>query len=184
MGEFIQLAWHVPTGSTSPRQSIALWALSTIPNEVINRGPQRVVAGATAAPTDTFHSTAYPDGGSSNKSWRSQAQFSHQLDRPSATRAKRSTQNTEEIMKTSIAASPSLTRAWRLRASSAHSRKAESDSFLACAAKKKRSCRRRPRDDARRRSHLLPSVLVSRVFCEMLLFHNRIKFRAQYMVSR
>ena len=71
------------------------------------------------------------------KSWRSQAQFFHQLDRPSATRTKRSTQNTEENLKTSIAASPSLTRAWRLRASSAHSREAESDSFLACAAKKK-----------------------------------------------
>ena len=30
-------------------------------------------------------------------------------------------------------------------------------------------------EDARRRSHLLPSVLVSRVFCEMLLFSDLIK---------
>ena len=104
------------------------------------------------------------------KSWRSQSLFPHQLDRPSATRTKGSTQNTEEKLKTSIAASPSLSRAWRLRASSAHSREAESDSFLACAAKKNRGGRRRARDDARRRSHLLPSILVSRVFCEMLLF--------------
>ena len=118
------------------------------------------------------------------KAWWSQGQLFHQLDRPSATRTMRSTQNTEENLETSIAASPSLTRAWRSRASSAHSREAESDSFLACAAKNKRGCRRRARDDARRRSHLLPSVLVSRLFCEMLLFHNRIKFRAQYMVSR
>ena len=105
-GEFIQLAWHVPTGPTSPRQSVAVWALSTTPNEAINREPQRVATGSTAAPTDTDHSTAYPGGRSSRKSRRSQAQFSHQLDRPSATRTKRSTQNTEEKLKTSIAASP------------------------------------------------------------------------------
>ena len=47
------------------------------------------------------------------KSWRSQAQLFHQLDRPSATRTKRSTQNTEEKLKTSIAASLSLSSAWR-----------------------------------------------------------------------
>ena len=63
-GEFIQLAWHVPTGPTSPRQSVAVWALSTTPNEAINREPQRVATGSTAAPTDTDHSTAYPGGGS------------------------------------------------------------------------------------------------------------------------
>ena len=38
----------------------------------------------------TDHSTAYPGGGASKKSWRSQAQFCHQLDRPSATTSKRS----------------------------------------------------------------------------------------------
>ena len=118
------------------------------------------------------------------KSWRSQAQFFHQPDRPSATRTKRS-KDTEEKLKTSTAASPSLTLAWGLRASSAHSREAESDSFLACAAEhKKRQCRRRARDDARRCSHLLPSVRVSRVFCEMLLFSDLIKFREQDVVSR
>ena len=67
MGEFIHLVWHVPTGPTSPRQSIAVWALSTTTNEAINRELQRVATGATAAPTDTDHSTAYPGGGSSNK---------------------------------------------------------------------------------------------------------------------
>ena len=67
MGGFIHLVWHVPTGPTSPRQSIAVWALSTITNEAINRELQRVATGATAAPTDTDHSTAYPGGGSSNK---------------------------------------------------------------------------------------------------------------------
>ena len=92
------------------------------------------------------------------KSWRSQAQFFHQLDRPSATRTKRSTQNTEENLKTSIAASPSLTRAWRLRRSSTDSREPESDSFLACATKKKGGWRR-ARDDARRRFHRLPRYL-------------------------
>ena len=63
-GDFIQLAWHVPAGPTSPRQSVAVWALSTTPNETINREPQRVATGATAAPTDTDHSTVYPGGGS------------------------------------------------------------------------------------------------------------------------
>ena len=74
------------------------------------------------------------------KSWRSQAQFFHQLDRPSATRSKRSTQNTEEKLKTSIAASPSLSRAWRSRDSSAHSKEAESD--------KRPSLRRQKRTEA------------------------------------
>ena len=71
------------------------------------------------------------------KSWRSQAQSFYPLDRRSVTGPKRSTQDTEEKLKNSIAASPSRSRAWRLRASSAHSREAESDSFLACAAKRK-----------------------------------------------
>ena len=66
-GGVIQLARHVPTGPSSPRQSIAVWALSTIPNEAINREPQRAATGATAAPTDTDHSRAYPGGGSSKK---------------------------------------------------------------------------------------------------------------------
>ena len=46
---------------------IAVWALSTTPNETINREPHRVATGATAAPTDTDHGTAYPGGGSSKK---------------------------------------------------------------------------------------------------------------------
>ena len=39
-----------------------------------------------------------------------------------------------------IASSPSLFRAWRFGASSAHPREAESDSFLACAAKTTEAC--------------------------------------------
>ena len=46
---------------------IAVWALLTTPNEAINREPHRVATGATAAPTDTDHSTACPVGGSSKK---------------------------------------------------------------------------------------------------------------------
>ena len=46
---------------------IAVWALLTTPNEAINREPHRVATGATAAPTDTDHSRAYPGGGSSKK---------------------------------------------------------------------------------------------------------------------
>ena len=84
------------------------------------------------------------------KSWRSQAQFFHQVDRSSATRTKRSTQNTEEKLQTSIVASPSLSRAWGLRASSAHPREAECDVASYPAPPKKRDCRRRASDDARR----------------------------------
>ena len=67
VGELSKFAWHLPTASTSPRQSIAVWALSTIPNEAIDRESQRVATGATAAPTDTDRSIAYPGGGSSKK---------------------------------------------------------------------------------------------------------------------
>ena len=67
MGEFIQLACLVVTGPTSPWQSVAIWALTTTPNEAINRETNRVATGATAAPTGTDHSTAYPGGGSSAK---------------------------------------------------------------------------------------------------------------------
>ena len=60
---FIQLAWHVLTGSTSPSQSVAVSALSTITTEVIHREPQRAVTWAIAALTATDHSTVYPGGG-------------------------------------------------------------------------------------------------------------------------
>ena len=139
-GVFNLLAWHVPTGPTSPRQSIAVWALSTTTNEAINREPQRVATGATAAPTDTDHSTACPGGGSSKK-----------------------------VMAVGSTIFPS-TRSAKRDENQARREPSDRPSFLACAAKKNRGCRRRARDDARRRSHLLSSVLVSRVLCDMLLF--------------
>ena len=134
VGEFIQLAWHVPTGPASPRQSFAVWALSTTPNEAINREPQRVATGASAAPTDTDHSTACPGGGSSKK-----------------------------VMAVGSTIFPS-TRSAKRDENQARREPSDRPSFLACAAKKNRGCRRRARDDARRRSHLLSSVLVSQVF--------------------
>ena len=67
MEDFIQLAWHVLTRPTSPRQSVAVWALSVTTTEAINREPQRVAVGATAALTATDHSTAYPGRGASKK---------------------------------------------------------------------------------------------------------------------
>ena len=119
------------------------------------------------------------------KSWPSQSQFSHQLDRPSATRTKRSTQNTEEKLKTSIAASPSLSRAWRLRASSAHSREAESDSFLTCAAQKKQ---RLSAASTRRCMPSLSSALLGtcqRGICvRCCFFSGLIKLRERCVVSR
>ena len=135
-GGVIQLARHVPTGFKSPRQSIVLWALSTIPNEAINRAPLRVATGATAAATDTGHCTAYSGGGSSKNNHGSRK---HKFSTSSIGQARRETSDQPKIRSkiTPIAASPSLTRAWRLRASSAHSREAENHSFLASAAKKK-----------------------------------------------
>ena len=65
------------------------------------------------------------------KSWRSQAQFCHQLDRPSATTTKRSDRKDKGSLKASmIAASPSLFSAWRFWASSAYPKEAESDGWL------------------------------------------------------
>ena len=112
-------------------------------------------------------------------SWRSQAQFCYQLDRPTATTTKRSDRK-HRIVHSMIAASPSLFRAWRFWASSAHPRQAESNSFLACAAKTKRTpaaARTRP---ARTRP-CTPSlsstivVVVSRVLREMLRYSVREK---------
>ena len=65
--DLIQLAWHVLAGPTPPTQSVALWALSATATKAINREPQRVATGATAALTATDHSTAYPAGGASKK---------------------------------------------------------------------------------------------------------------------
>ena len=113
-----------------------------------------------------------------------QGQFFHQLDRPSATRTMRSTENIEENLKTSTASSPSMTRAWRLRASSAHPREAESYSFLACAAKENN---RLSAATTRRCTPSLSSAPLGtrqRVLCEMLLFSDLIKFREQYLVFR
>ena len=46
----------------------AVWALSTTTPEAINREPQRVATGETAAHKPIDHSTAYPGGGASKKS--------------------------------------------------------------------------------------------------------------------
>ena len=86
--DFIQLVWHVLTGPTSPRQSVAVWALSTITTTESNlnewqpgqqpRSRLQIIAQRTPAVAP------------GKKPWRSQAQSCHQLDRPSATRTKRS----------------------------------------------------------------------------------------------
>ena len=73
-------------------------------------------------------------------------------------------------LKTSITAPPSLFRGWHFRARSAHARDAESDSFLACAAKKKE---RLAAVSTRRSMPSVSSALVGvyhRALCEMLRF--------------
>ena len=120
-----------------------------------------------------YHSTTYPGGGARKKSLRSLAQFCPQLDRPSATTNKRSDRKHRGWLKTSmIAASPSLFRAWRFWAPSAHPREAESDSFLTCAARTKQGLA------AAGTRPCTPSlsctiVVVSRVLREILRYSDR-----------
>ena len=75
-GEEFDLKWRISSNlhgmfslGQRPRgnQTVAVWALSTTTTEAIQREPQRVSTGATAALTATDHSTAYPGGGASKK---------------------------------------------------------------------------------------------------------------------
>ena len=97
---------------------------------------------------------------SQKKSWRSQSHLFRQHDRPNSTRTEGSNQNTEDTLKTSIAAPPSLLRGWNFRPPSGQARDAEGDTFLACAAKKKE---RLAAARTRRRMPSLSSALVG--FC-------------------
>ena len=128
------------------------------------------------------HSTAYPGGGASKKSLRSLAPFCPQLDRPSATTNKRSDRKHRGWLKTSmIAASPSLFRAWRFWAPSAHPREAESDSFLTCAAKiKQRLAAAGTRPCTLSLSSTI--VVVSRVLREILRYSDRENIDNTYLV--
>ena len=95
--------------------------------------------------------------------------FCPQLDRPSATTNKRSDRKHRGWLKTSmIAAPPSLFRARRFWAPSAHPREAESDSFLTCATKtKQRLAAARTRPCTPSLSSIHSSEVVSPVLCEM-----------------
>ena len=87
---------------------------------------------------------------------------------------------TQGIVHSMIATSPSLFRAWRFWASSAHPREAESDSFLACAAKTKqrfaaartRPARMRPCTPSLSSTMILAVSLVMR---EILRYSDRKK---------
>ena len=87
-----------------PRGSLGLFlATSMTTIEATKREPQRDATGAIAAPTPTDHSTSYPSGGASRKSWP-QAQFFSLFDRPNRSKTLRSTQNTEGTRKPSMVA--------------------------------------------------------------------------------
>ena len=80
-----------------------------------------------------------------------------------------------------IAASPSLFRAWRFWAPSAHPREAESDSFLACAAKtKQRLAAAGTRPCTPSLSYII--VVVSRVLHEILRYSDRENMDNTYLV--
>ena len=111
----------------------------------------------------TGHRTAYPVAPKQNHGGR----------KPNvSTRSISQTQNTEDTLKTSIVASPPLFRAWRFRVPSVHPRDPESDSFLACAAEKKRGWQRRARHDVCLRSRLFSSVFVSWALRDVRRYSN------------
>ena len=143
------MTWHVHTGPTPPSIPSAVWALSTTTSDAINREPLRMAIVAPAALTPTDHSTAYPGGGASKKNMAVAIAFFQTAREP---------RDRPKHRGYAQAAPPSLFRGWHFRAPSAHAGDAESDSFLPCAAKKKRGWRRRAHDDACRRSRLLSSV--------------------------
>ena len=89
-------AWHVLTGSTCQGQYAAVWAISTITTEAINREPQRVTTGATAVLTATDHRTAYPGGGASNKIMAVASPILTPARSPNATTSKRSDRKHKE----------------------------------------------------------------------------------------
>ena len=146
--------------------------MSTTTTHAINREPQRMATGVQAAPTPTDHNTACPGSGASKKimavaiaicqTARSPKQHENRgIDRKYRGYA-------QDVDSCAAVAVPRVT----FRAPSAHARDAKSGRFLACAAKKKRGCRRRARDDACRRSRLLSSVFVTWSFCDTLHFSD------------
>ena len=120
------------------------------------------------------------------KSWRSQAQIGHQLDRPSATTSKRSDRKHKDTVAQDFDYSCiAVFRAWRFWASSAHPREVESDSFLACAAKTtQRLAAARTRPCTRSLSSTV--VVVNRLLRDMLRYSDRKnkKTLTIYVVSR
>ena len=104
----------------------------------IEREPRRQATGATAASTPTYHSTSYPGGGASKIAVAAVNPFFQPGRSAKSHENGGSTQKTEDTLKTSIAASPMLSRAWHFRAPSSHPRAPQSDSFLPCGAKNKR----------------------------------------------
>ena len=146
----------------------------------LGRHPLRCLG--TAAPTDTAHSTAYPGRGSS----KTNGVHKHNFSTSSISQARREPGDRSKHRKEAqdfdgciAVAVPCVA----FRASSAHSREAESDCFLACVAKK---------TEAVRGEHAMmhavaricsPRYLSAGCLCEMLLFSDVIKFREQYVIS-
>lgn len=132
MGEYSQLASQVATGPASLMQSIPVGTLPTTTNEAINedlnewRSEQESRLGLQAV------SEHIPAVAVQTKPCRSQDQFCHPVDRLTVTTNKPSRENTEQNIKPSITTSPTLSRAWLIRASPAHPREAVSDIFRSC----------------------------------------------------
>ena len=122
-----------------PRWSLGrLLTTSVTTIEAIKREPQRETTGAIAAPTPTDHSISYPGRGASKIIMAAASPIFRPARSANNHENLANEQKTEDTLETSIAASPLLFRTWRLRASSAHPRHPESDSFLSCATKKKK----------------------------------------------
>ena len=113
-------------------------ATSVTTIKAIKRKPEREVIKAIAAPTPTDHSTPYPGGGASKSIMAAAIPSFH----PARSSNNHETPANEEInggyardLDICIITTAAL-RTWRLRASSAHPRHPESDSFPSCATKK------------------------------------------------
>ena len=153
-----------------------MWpSLLTTTTEAINREPQRVATGATAALMATDHSAAYHGGGASNKIMavaspiqppgRSAKCHDNQAKRPKTQRIAQDLDDSRIAVAFPCGA---------FLASSAHPREAEIDRFLACAAKTKQ------RLAAARTRPCTPSlssaiVVVSRVLRDSLRYSDRKK---------
>ena len=133
------MTWHFHGGSTPPGGSLTRFlAASNTTTEAKKRESLNDRQPRKQPKKTRAHRT--PGVAPQNKSWRSQVQFSNQVDRTNRTRTERSTQYTKHALKTSRAAFPSpFSAGGVLSAPSVHPKDRESDSFLSLRRQKQKT---------------------------------------------